>query len=110
MAAHIGGVRLARSMLTSPPLGNYYRGEFEPGADKTSDAQIESWLRANATSDNHETGTLAMMPQDLGGVVDTNLLVYGTQNIRVAGWFIFDMTYFTLLTLKYRRVYNPVSG
>lgn len=24
-----------------------------------------------------------MMPQDMGGVVDTNLMVYGTSNVRV---------------------------
>ncbi|THH06520.1 hypothetical protein EW145_g4025 [Phellinidium pouzarii] len=83
IAAHVGGVRLARRMLTAPPLGETFLGEFEPGANKTSDAQIEAWLRANATSDNHETGTCAMMPRALGGVVDTSLLVYGTSNVRV---------------------------
>ncbi|KAI5120967.1 hypothetical protein M0805_006639 [Coniferiporia weirii] len=83
IAAHVGGVRLARKMLTSRPLGDTFLGEFEPGAEKTSDVQIEAWLRANATSDNHETGSCAMMPRELGGVVDTNLLVYGTDNVRV---------------------------
>jgi len=84
IAAHIGGIRLARRMLTSKPLGDSFLGEFEPGAEKTTDAQIGGWLRANATSDNHETGTAAMMPRELGGVVDTNLKVYGTANVRVA--------------------------
>jgi len=84
VAAHIGGVRLARRMLTSKPLGNAFLGEFEPGAEKTTDDQIGGWLRANVTSDNHETGTASMMPRELGGVVDTNLKVYGTVNVRVA--------------------------
>ena len=72
-------------MLTSAPLGNSFLGEFEPGSDKSTDAQIETWLRANATSDNHETGTNAMLPKELGGVVDINLKVYGTANVRVVG-------------------------
>lgn len=85
VAAHVASVRLARRMLTSDPLGEFFISEFEPGAEKTSDAQIENWLRANVTSDNHETGSNAMLPVELGGVVDTSLKVYGTANVRVAG-------------------------
>ena len=31
----------------------------------------------------HPVGTCAMMARSLGGVVDSNLLVYGTSNVRV---------------------------
>ena len=72
-------------MLVSPPLGNFYNGEFEPGLDKVTDAQIEEWLRTVVASDNHEVGSMAMLPQELGGVVDTSLKVYGTRNVRVVG-------------------------
>jgi choline dehydrogenase-like flavoprotein len=72
-------------MLAAPPLDSIYAGEFEPGADKTTDADIEEWLRGVVASDNHEVGSLSMMPQGLGGVVDTSLKVYGTANVRVAG-------------------------
>lgn len=72
-------------MLTSPPLSSTFLGEFEPGAEKVSDEQLVTWMRANVTTDQHETGTASMMPRELGGVVDTNLKVYGTQNVRVAG-------------------------
>jgi choline dehydrogenase-like flavoprotein len=34
-------------------------------------------------SNFHYIGTAAMMPYELGGVVDTNLTVYGTTNVRV---------------------------
>ena len=95
VAAHVSSVSLARKMLQTPPLGDYFLGEFEPGADKMTEAEIETWMRANVTSDNHETGSLSMMPKELGGVVDTNLKVYGTANVRVAGkdecyssWFV----------------------
>ncbi|KAF8212665.1 alcohol oxidase [Mycena galopus ATCC 62051] len=62
----------------------HLRGEFEPGANRTTDAEIEDWLRDVVTSANHEVGSLSMMPQSLGGVVDTSLKVYGTANVRVA--------------------------
>lgn len=31
----------------------------------------------------HLVGTASMLPKELGGVVDTNLVVYGTENVRV---------------------------
>ncbi|KAG7091539.1 hypothetical protein E1B28_010568 [Marasmius oreades] len=83
VAAHVAGIKLARKMLTNPPLSSIYTAEFEPGEDKKTDGDIEAWLRDVATSDNHEVGTLAMMPRELGGVVDTSLKVYGTKNVRV---------------------------
>ncbi|KAL0572391.1 hypothetical protein V5O48_009569 [Marasmius crinis-equi] len=82
VAAHVAGIKLARKMLTSPPLSSIYAGEFEPGSDKTSDADIEAWLKDVVTSDNHEVGTMAMLPKKLGGVVDTELKVYGIANVR----------------------------
>ncbi|KAF7345195.1 Alcohol oxidase [Mycena sanguinolenta] len=84
VAAQVGGIKLARRMLVAPPLDSIYAGEFEPGVDKTTDADIEEWLRGVVASDNHEVGSLSMMPQSLGGVVDTSLKVYGTANVRVA--------------------------
>lgn len=34
-------------------------------------------------SNSHPIGTAAMMPKVLGGVLDSNLKVYGTTNLRV---------------------------
>ena len=63
-------------------------GEFEPGVMYQTDEQIQEWLRGVVASDNHCTGTAAMLPEDLGGVVDTTLTVYGTSNVRVVGeWY-----------------------
>jgi len=83
-AAQIAGVKLARKMLTTPPMDSIYLGEFEPGADKQTDQAIEDWLRSVVRTDSHVTGSLSMMPRELGGVVDTSLKVYGLVNVRVA--------------------------
>ncbi|KAJ8703494.1 hypothetical protein PTI98_002116 [Pleurotus ostreatus] len=83
---HAAGINLARKTLTTPPMDSIYLGEFEPGSDVTSPQDISTVLRAAiVSSDNHVTGTMAMMPKELGGVVDTELRVYGIENVRVAG-------------------------
>ncbi|KAJ7726012.1 alcohol oxidase [Mycena maculata] len=92
IAVQVGGIKLARKMLVAPPLDSIYAGEFEPGVDKDTDADIEEWLRGVVASDNHEVGSLSMMPQSFGGVVDTSLKVYGTTNVRAADASIIPFT------------------
>lgn len=85
-ATHAAGINLARKTLITPPMDSIYLGEFEPGSNVKSPQEISSVLRAGiVASDNHVTGTMAMMPKELGGVVDTKLRVYGIENVRVAG-------------------------
>jgi choline dehydrogenase-like flavoprotein len=76
---HVRGIELGRTMLKTPPLDTIYKGEYEPGS--TND--VEVWARKVASSDNHVVGSLAMMPKELGGVVDTRMRVYGIENVRV---------------------------
>lgn len=80
----VGGLQAARKVLRSPPLDGIFVEEFEPGRNVESDEQVEAYLRSVAASDNHEVGTMSMMPRSLGGVVDTELKVYGIGNVRVA--------------------------
>ena len=88
IAAQVEGIKLARRMFTEPPMDTVYDGEFEPGSKYKTDAEIEGYLRGTIASDQHETGSTSMLPEALGGVVDTSLKVYGTTNVRVAGeWY-----------------------
>jgi hypothetical protein len=58
--------------------------ELAPGADITTPAQIEAWLRGiMIPSSFHPIGTAAMMPKNLGGVVDEQLLVYDVKGLSV---------------------------
>nr|POE72354.1 pyranose dehydrogenase 1 [Quercus suber] len=56
-----------------------------------SDEAIIAYLRRNLGTEYHVGGTCAMMPQALGGVVDSNLLVYGTNNLRIVDASIMPM-------------------
>ncbi|KAK8052414.1 hypothetical protein PG993_003799 [Apiospora rasikravindrae] len=57
-----------------------------PGPDVVSDEEIAEYLVLGGgiyPSDYHPAGTTAMMPLELGGVVDQTLRVYGVKNLRV---------------------------
>jgi len=82
---HVKSLQVGRRVLRTAPLDSIYEGEFEPGTDRVTDSDVETWSRRVTASDNHVVGTLAMMPQSLGGVVDTKLRVYGIRNLRVVG-------------------------
>ena len=83
---HVRGIELSRRILRTPPLDTIYEGEYEPGNNGKG---IEVWAREVAESDNHVVGSLAMMPKELGGVVDTRMKMYGIENVRVVGAFRF---------------------
>jgi choline dehydrogenase-like flavoprotein len=53
-----------------------------PPADASND-EVVQWIRSKGQTEYHPSGTAAMMPLRLGGVVDPELLVYGTGNLRV---------------------------
>ena len=99
---HVKGIELSRRILRTPPLDTIYEGEYEPG---NSGEDVEVWAREVAASDNHVVGSLAMMPKELGGVVDTRMKVYGVENVRVVGafrllFFFFLVTAMTFYDLR----------
>lgn len=53
-----------------------------PPADASSD-EVVQYIRSKGQTEYHPSGTAAMMPLELGGVVDPDLLVYGTTNLRI---------------------------
>ncbi|KAJ7207349.1 hypothetical protein C8J57DRAFT_1070989 [Mycena rebaudengoi] len=85
----VAGARLSRRILTSPPLNKLSTGETIPGsqvpddANRGSDAAWQTWIKNGFASVAHPIGTAAMMRRSLGGVVDAQLKVYDTANVRV---------------------------
>ncbi|KAF7304381.1 Glucose oxidase [Mycena chlorophos] len=86
----IAGARLARRILSAPPLSSLSTGETVPGsavpdkgAQRGTDAAWKKWITNGFSSVAHPIGTAAMMRKELGGVVNAQLLVYNTTNVRV---------------------------
>ncbi|KAJ3545581.1 hypothetical protein NM688_g5610 [Phlebia brevispora] len=73
-------------------LGAAVSGPIAPPPGTTSVAAMTSWIKENVGTQFHPAGTAAMAPKVLGGVVDPQLKVYGTANVRVIDASIFPMT------------------
>ncbi|RGP58737.1 hypothetical protein FSPOR_11822 [Fusarium sporotrichioides] len=81
--ALIEGAKYARKVAFTEPLRSVWAAEFEPGLGKRTDKQLRDWVVKTVNSFYHPIGTCAMLPKKDGGVVDSNLRVYGTKNLRV---------------------------
>ncbi|KAI6753840.1 hypothetical protein HG530_013016 [Fusarium avenaceum] len=58
--------------------------ETAPGVHVVSDEDISAWISKGLNpTDYHPAGTAAMMPLELGGVVDQKLRVYSVKNLRI---------------------------
>ncbi|KAF5361142.1 hypothetical protein D9758_009037 [Tetrapyrgos nigripes] len=76
------GFQLLSKLATTAPLSSSM-GDATFGPASNSDNDWNTFIQANAGTEYHPTGSCAMMPRSLGGVVDETLKVYGTQNVRV---------------------------
>jgi len=70
-------------------------GETVPGfgyvPSGASEAKWQGWVWDAFVPVNHPIGTCAMMRQNLGGVVDGRLKLYGAQNVRIVDASIMPM-------------------
>lgn len=77
-------------LLQTPQLAS-----LQPSFDRipvnASSSLLEAMLRAGTGTEYHYSGTAAMLPRELGGVVDAKLTVYGTSNLRVVDSSVFPI-------------------
>jgi choline dehydrogenase-like flavoprotein len=85
LAVSILGLKFGRAVMNGDIMGTLGTQELTPGAAITDDDELEALLRRTyiSATNSHPVGTTAMMPRELGGVVDSKLRVYGVQNLRV---------------------------
>jgi choline dehydrogenase-like flavoprotein len=79
-------VRWTRKHWARKELAMYSPVEISPGAQfQTDDEIINALIQQNglAASFAHMSGTCSMMPEQLGGCVGSDLMVYGTQRLSV---------------------------
>jgi len=73
-----------RRLALSEPLRSTWVSEYEPGLDRVqTDAEWREFVFNTTLSIFHPTGTAVMLPKKDGGVVDSELKVYVTMNLRV---------------------------
>ncbi|KAJ3479106.1 hypothetical protein NLI96_g9296 [Meripilus lineatus] len=58
--------------------------EIDPGPATLTDEQIRDYVKKTCGSGLHAVGSASMLPREKNGVVDPELKVYGTTNVRVA--------------------------
>ena len=76
------GIKAARDIFAQKAFDPYRGSEYGPGSDIRSDAEIESYIRRNADSNYHLSGT-CKMGIDAMAVVDPALRVRGLEGLRV---------------------------
>lgn len=80
----VEGVRLIRRLIRTDAMREIGHTEVVPGPLVLDiGGALEKYVRTALLTAWHPAGTAAMLPRRMGGVVDPQLKVYGTSNIRV---------------------------
>ncbi|KAK4147318.1 uncharacterized protein C8A04DRAFT_8974 [Dichotomopilus funicola] len=82
---HRAHVRFLRKLVETPTLTALGVQEIGPGKDVAADDEtLDEYVRSSAVlSFMHPCCTAAMLPENLGGVVGTDLKVHGAKGLRV---------------------------
>ena len=77
-------IRFTRRYHFNTTLAAYGPRESSPGTGVVDDEGLADYVRQSASpTEFHPSGTCAMLPRELGGVVDEDLKVYGIDRLRV---------------------------
>lgn len=79
-----------RRILATPSMLELQAAQFVPPIDADEDA-LNQVINNGIRTEFHPSGTCAMLPLEQGGVVDSHLRVWGTQNLRIVDASIFPM-------------------
>ena len=86
----VEALRFNRLILAQPSMQELRPAQFVPPLN-ADEAAINQVIDSGIRTEFHPSGTLAMLPLEQGGVVDPNLIVYGTQNLRVVDASIYPL-------------------
>lgn len=77
-------IKFVRGLAEISPIKDMIVKEVNPGPKVQTDEDILNWAKAVLFTAHHTSSSLSMLPREKGGVVDPQLKVYGTENLRVA--------------------------
>ncbi|KAL9562449.1 hypothetical protein ACKAV7_013532 [Fusarium commune] len=77
------GVKFVRKLSGAPSIKTLNPFEIVPGANVTSDSDIEQFIRNSASTLFHPAGSCKLGSRSDGGVVDEKLRVYGIKGLRI---------------------------
>jgi choline dehydrogenase len=83
------GARLLRKIAATSPLADVIETELEPGAHKTTDAELVQDFRERAVTVYHPVSTCRMGPDPATSVVDARLRVHAVPGLRIVDASIF---------------------
>ncbi|KAI5196858.1 alcohol oxidase [Aureobasidium subglaciale] len=83
LQAAIAATKLNRKIAQTAPMKDIIAEEYEPSAEIQTDEQWRNFALNHTLTIYHPLGTCAMLPKKDGGVVNPELKVYGTSNLRV---------------------------
>lgn len=86
------GLKLARKIAGTAPLNAAIGEEVQPGSSVHTDEDWDAWLANNIGTEYHPSSSCAMLPREQGGVVDSDLKVYGLGNVRVVDASVFPIS------------------
>ncbi|KAI9618188.1 hypothetical protein H4Q26_012536 [Puccinia striiformis f. sp. tritici PST-130] len=79
----VQGAKYARKIMRQDAYKDIIIDEQYPGPSVQTDEEWEESIRSRISTSYHPSGTCSMLPQSESGVVDSQLKVYGTRNLRV---------------------------
>ncbi|KAL1713054.1 GMC oxidoreductase-domain-containing protein, partial [Schizophyllum commune] len=80
----VDSVRFIRKLVQTEGYKAALTREVAPGPAVQTQEELEKYVIDNFQTVFHPVSTATMLPREDGGVVDANLKVYGTANVRVA--------------------------
>jgi choline dehydrogenase len=86
----VEALKFNRKILSTPPMVELQPAQFVPPMN-ADDSSLMEVIKNGIRTEFHPSGTCAMLPLEKGGVVDSHLIVWGTQNLRVVDAGIFPL-------------------
>ncbi|TFY67647.1 hypothetical protein EVJ58_g1480 [Rhodofomes roseus] len=76
-------VKWCRKLADLSPMKDVIVHELNPGPQVKDEAQVRDWIKKCMGTTWHTSSSCSMLPKEHNGVVDPELKVYGTNNVRV---------------------------